>query len=131
LLQARSLRTQISALDAATANQARSLDNKLESLIEPKASSESGMTAPRGLERTNNDLQGLYEQVSSADAAPTRAQSSAAEQLLKDWAAMDVASTDIWKKDVPALNLALKKAGLKTLRDEAETNEGSTQVDED
>ena len=44
---------------------------------------------------------------------------------------MDAASADIWKKDIPALNLALKKAGLKTLRDDVETNEGSTQVDED
>jgi photosystem II stability/assembly factor-like uncharacterized protein len=140
LLQARSLRTQISALDAAMSNQARSLDHKLESLIDPKpidpkAGSEPGAATesapPRGLERTNNDLQSLYEQVSSADAAPTGAQSRAAEQVLKDWAAMDAASADIWRKDIPALNLALKKAGLKALRDDVETNEGSTQVDED
>jgi hypothetical protein len=133
LLQARSLRAQISALDAATAIQARSLDNKLESLIDPKPGDPAapGAAPPRGLERTNDDLQSLYEQVSSADAAPTSAQSTAAERVLEDWAALDGASADIWKRDIPALNLALKKAGHKTLRDDVETNEGSTQVDED
>jgi photosystem II stability/assembly factor-like uncharacterized protein len=130
LLGARSLRTQIAALGGAAADQARALDGRLESVMQPKASA-PGMPAPRGLERINNQLQALYEQLSSADAGPTQAQAEAAESLLKDWSGIEAASADIWSRELPALNVTLKKAHVKPLRGDAEANEGSTQVDED
>jgi hypothetical protein len=132
LLQVKSLRKQLKSLtlsQEAIAARAKALDQQLEALLESAASPNAG-GARRGLERMNGDIASLYAQVASADAAPTRAQRSAAEGLSKDWQSIAASSARIWQGDFAALNQALAKARLAILRDDAQPDEGESTDEE-
>jgi hypothetical protein len=131
VLQAKFMRTQLKALNAQgdAANSGKALDEKLKALLEPAAQSDA--PPPRGLQRVNEDLAGLYGQLSSADAAPTQAQAAAAARVLAEWQSLLASSAGIWAQDLPALNTALKKARLPSVRSEAVPEAGGQTVDED
>jgi hypothetical protein len=131
LLQAKFMRTQLKALKAqgAVANSGKTLDGKLQALLEPVAHGDA--PPPRGLQRVNDDLAGLYGQLTSADAAPTQAQAAAAAGVLAEWQSLLTSSAGIWAHDLPALNAALKKARLPSVRSEAVPEAGGQTVDED
>jgi hypothetical protein len=143
------LRAQLKALStaqqAAIASQAKELDEHLESLMEnganaPAAGAQAGSTqagstqvggAHRGLERVNADILSLYNQVLEADAAPTRVQQSAAENLSKEWQSMLAAAAMIWRDDLSPLNRALTRARLPALRSDAVAPEEGESSDEE
>ena len=130
----KALRAQLKTLHAPQgapiAAQAKELDEHFESLMEQGANAQpSG--AHRGLERVNGDLLSLYTQVNEADAAPTRAQQSAAGSLLQEWQSIAAASAKIWQDDLASLNQALKRARLQTLRSDAAAPEEGQSNDEE
>jgi hypothetical protein len=130
----KALRAQLKTLHAPQgapiAAQAKELDEHFESLMEQGANAQpSG--AHRGLERVNGDLLSLYTQVNEADAAPTRAQQSAADSLLQEWQSIAAASAKIWQDDLTSLNQALKRARLPTLRSDAAAPEEGESSDEE
>jgi photosystem II stability/assembly factor-like uncharacterized protein len=132
--EVKSLRVQLKNLGTAQgvvlAAQAKELDEHFESLMEQSANAQpSG--AHRGLERVNGDILSLYTQVLNADAAPTRAQQSAADSLFKEWQSIAAASAKIWQDDVAPLNQALKRARLPTLRSDAAAPEEGESNDEE
>jgi photosystem II stability/assembly factor-like uncharacterized protein len=130
LLKARSLRTQLrerTGVPAAIAAQLKELNEKLESLIESKPGDETW----RGLEKLNGDIGNLYGQVMSADTAPTKAQTSAAEALFKDWQSVAASSVLIWQQDVAALNRELTNAHLPPLRSELAAHDPGDDLDEE
>ncbi len=130
-LQAKFMRTQLAALNAHgdLAGSGKALDARLQGLLEPAAAADGAPA--RGLLRVSGDLAGLYEQLNSADAAPTQAQAAAAARLLAEWDALSASSAGIWAQDLPALNRALKKARLPSVRSEAVPEAGGQTVDED
>jgi hypothetical protein len=69
--------------------------------------------------------------VNEADAAPTRAQQSAADSLLQEWQSIAAASAKIWQDDLTSLNQALKRARLPTLRSDAAAPEEGESSDEE
>ena len=85
----KSLRAQIKTLQAAQLQaQSKELDEHLDSLMEHGANA----TGSRGLEHVNGEIQSLYSQVLEADAAPARAQQTAADSLLKEWQSLFAAT---------------------------------------
>jgi hypothetical protein len=85
----------------------------------------------RGLERVNGEILSLYTQVDDADAAPTRAQQSAAGSLLKEWQALAAAAAKVSQEDLAPLNQALQRAKLPTLRSDAAAPEEGESNDEE
>jgi photosystem II stability/assembly factor-like uncharacterized protein len=132
--EVKSLRAQLKARGAgqgeAIAAQAKKLDERFESLMESGAN-EQPSGAHRGLERVNGDILSLYTQALEADAAPTRAQQSAADTLLKEWQSIAAASAKIWQEDLAPLNQALKRARLPALRSDALAPEEGESNDEE
>jgi photosystem II stability/assembly factor-like uncharacterized protein len=109
----KSLRAQIKTLhDAQLHSQAKELDEHFDSLMEHGANA----TGSRGLERVNGEIQSLYSQVLEADAAPARAQQTAADSLLKEWQVLSAAATKISQDELKPLNESLKRAKLPVLR---------------
>jgi len=122
-LQAHSAQQQLSSLkknadpaisEAAISVAIDKLDKQLSNLLSGQPKSATAEAVP-GLDAVAGGAGGLYEQVGSADAAPTAAQMSAANhvseqssQALKRW--QDVKATSI-----PALNKMLQAAHLPTL----------------
>jgi photosystem II stability/assembly factor-like uncharacterized protein len=131
VLQAKSMRVQLKAMNAPgdAAGAAKALDQRLQELLEPAA--QANGTPPRGLQRVNNDIAQLYDQVNGADAAPTQSQSAAATRVLAECKALLASSAGIWSQDLPALNDALKKAHVPTVRSEAVPEAGGQNVDEE
>ena len=145
----KSLRAQLKALSAAQreaiAQQAKELDEHFESLMENGANAQAANVqaanaqaanaqaggAHRGLERVNGDLLSLYTQVLEADAAPTRAQQSAADSLFKEWQSIFAAAAKIWQDDLSPLNQALTRARLPILRSDAVAPEEGESNDEE
>jgi len=130
----KSLRAQVkklgSAQGAAIAEQAKELDEHVESLMEQGANAQpSGVH--RGLDRVNGEILSLYTQVVNADAAPTRAQQSAADSLFQEWKSIAAASAKIWQDDLAPLNKALTRAHLPTLRSDAPVPEEGESTDEE
>jgi len=130
----KSLRAQLKALNpaqqAAIAPQAKALDEHLESLMENGTNAQAG-GAHRGLERVNADILSLYTQVLEADAAPTRAQQSAADNLSKEWQSILAAAAKIWQDDLAPLNQALTRARMPALRSDAVAPEEGESSDEE
>jgi len=127
LLGARSLRAQIKDLTppagGALAGQIRALDQALAELLSPPPDTAAdgrpteGRPADRhGLEGVNGDLATLYGQVSSADAAPTKAQGTAADAAVTDWRALAAEWERLKTQDIALLDAALRRAGKPTLR---------------
>ncbi len=126
LEQGRSLRAQLKSLPApaggTVAAQINALDRQLGTLIAPEESqtqdaAHADLPPPhRGLEKLNGDLQDLYGQVNSADAAPTAAQTSAAEQAVNDYHSLASQWQQLLRGDVAALNGVLRASHLPTLR---------------
>ncbi len=131
VLEAKFMRSQLKALAAhdASANSGKALDQRLQALLEPAA--QAGAPPPRGLQRVNDDIARLYEQLTSADAAPTQAQTTAATRVLAECKQLLTSSADIWAQDLPALNRALKKAHVPAVRSEAIPDAGGQTVDEE
>ncbi|HEX3395831.1 MAG TPA: hypothetical protein VHS76_03955 [Steroidobacteraceae bacterium] len=144
----KSLRAQLKALNAAQraaiGPQAKEFDEHLESLMEKGANAEasgtnaqpSGTNAQssathRGLERINGDILSLYAQVRGADAAPTHAQHSAADSLLKEWQSVSAAAAKIRQDELAPLNQALTRARLPALRSNAVAPEEGESNDEE
>jgi hypothetical protein len=132
--EAKSLRSQLKNLrgaqGAGIAEQAKELDEHFDSLMEQGANAQpSG--AHRGLERVNGDILSLYTQVLNADAAPTRAQQSAADSLFTEWKLINAASAKIWQDELAPFNQALSRAGLPTLRSDAAVPEEGESNDEE
>jgi hypothetical protein len=88
-------------------------------------------TGTRGLERVNGDIQSLYSQVLEADAAPTRAQQTAADLLLKEWQSLSAAAGRISQDDLTPLNELLKRAKLPLLRTDLAAPEEGESSDEE
>jgi photosystem II stability/assembly factor-like uncharacterized protein len=134
LLQVKSLREQLKALESAQAPgiaaRSKALDERIAALIESGTNS-SGGDAHRGLERVNGELVGLYDQLVGVDAAPTQAQQSASASLIADWQSSAAASARIWQDDVAALNQALTHARLPILRTDAVASEEGESNDEE
>jgi photosystem II stability/assembly factor-like uncharacterized protein len=138
LLQAKSLRSQLKMLESGhgepIAAGAKALDEQLEALLQSgagAATSAQDSGAHRGLERINGEIASLYEQVIAADAAPTQAQLSAAQNLSKDWQALAASSERIWREQLSSLNQALSGARLPPLRgDDAASDEGESNDEE-
>jgi hypothetical protein len=132
--EVKSLRAQLKKLGApqgaALAAQAKELDEHFESLMDQGANAQPG-GAKRGLERVNGDILSLYAQVLNADAAPTRAQQSAADTLFQEWQSIAAASAKIWQDDLAPLNQALKRAKLPALRSDAAAPEEGESNDEE
>jgi photosystem II stability/assembly factor-like uncharacterized protein len=130
----KALRAQLKTLHAPQgapiAAEAKELDEHFESLMEQGANAQPG-DAHRGLEHVNGDILSLYTQVNEADAAPTRAQQSAADSLLREWQSIAAASAKIWQDDLASLNQALKRARLPTLRSDAAAPEEGESNDEE
>ena len=132
--EVKALRAQIKDLHApqaaAVAAQAKELDEHLDTLMEQGTEAPPG-GAHRGLERVNGDILSLYTQVLEADAAPTRAQQSAADSLFKEWQSLAAASAKIWQDDLAPLNQALTRAKLPALRSDAAAPEEGESTDEE
>ena len=132
--EVKALRAQIKALHApnaaAVAAQTKELDEHLETLMEQGSEAPPG-GAHRGLERVNGEILSLYTQVLEADAAPTRAQQSAADSLFKEWQSLAAASATIWQDDLAPLNQALTRAKLPVLRSDAAAPEEGESTDEE
>jgi photosystem II stability/assembly factor-like uncharacterized protein len=130
----KSLRAQLKKLGAAQgaaiAEQAKELDEHFESLMDQGANAQAGGTH-RGLERVNGDIQGLYSQVVNVDAAPTRAQQSAADSLFQEWKSIAAASAKIWQDGLAPLNQTLTHARLPALRSDAAAPEEGESNDEE
>jgi photosystem II stability/assembly factor-like uncharacterized protein len=143
LLEVRSLRAQIKDLAppaaGALAGQVRALDKALTEFLEPPDSQEHGPGDDRpavgrpadrhGLERINADLATLYGQVTSADAAPTTVQGTAADATVTDWRSLAVQWERLKSQDIAALNAALRHAGSKVLRAELAPPHDADQAD--
>ena len=133
LLQVKYLRGKLKELGAANAGSvaplAKSLDEELRNLEEPSPNVAGG-DAPAGLKRVNGEIGALYQAVVDVDAAPTRAQRSAAETLLQEWQALAATSARLWQKDLAALNQALAQARLPTLRGDVEAADETDSDDE-
>ena len=97
--------------------------------MDPGANAQPG--ARRGLERVNGDILSLYTQVLEADAAPTRAQQSAADSLLQEWQSLGAAAAKIWQDELAPLNQALTRAKLPVLRSDAAAPEEGESTDEE
>jgi len=124
----KSLRAQIKMLHAAQlAERAKELDEAFDSLMDHGIRA----TGSRGLERVNGEIQSLYSQVSEVDAAPTRAQQTASDSLLKEWQSIGAASAKIWQDNLAPLNQALMRAHLPTLRSDAAAPEEGESTDEE
>jgi photosystem II stability/assembly factor-like uncharacterized protein len=134
LLQVKYLRGKLPELDAAKAAGiaplAKALDEQLKSLQEPVPKAEDS-GAPRGIERLNREMAGLYIQVADVDAAPTQAQRSAAEILLKEWRLIAASSAKIWQENLAGLNQALAKARMPVLRGDATAADENDSSDEE
>ncbi len=132
--EVKSLRAQLKKLGtaqtAAIAAQAKELDERFESLMEQGAKTQASDTH-RGLERVNGDILSLYTQVLDADAAPTRAQQSAADSLFQEWQSLAAVAAKIWQDDLTALNQALARAKLPVLRSDAAAPEEGESTDEE
>jgi len=132
--EVKSLRAQLKKLSSAQAaaigERAKELDEHFESLMEQGANAQPG-AAHRGLERVNGEILSLYTQVLEADAAPTRAQQSAADSLLQEWRSLGAASAKIWQDDFTPLNQALTRAKLPVLRSDAAAPEEGESNDEE
>jgi hypothetical protein len=130
----KSLRAQLKALSSAqreaVAPQAKELDEHVESLMENGANAPAS-GAHRGLERVNGDISSLYAQVLEGDAAPTRAQQSAADTLFNEWKSIAAAAAKIWQDELAPLNQALTRARLPTLRSDAVAPEEGESNDEE
>jgi hypothetical protein len=115
----KALRAQIKALRAPQAQsleaQAKELDEHFDSLMDHGVNAAS----TRGLEKVNGEILSLYTQIENADAAPTRAQQSVGESLLREWQALSMAATKISQQDLAPMNQALKRAKLPALRSDA------------
>ena len=130
----KSLRAQLKKLGiaqgAAIAEQAKELGEHFEALMQRGGNAQAG-DAHRGLERVNGDILSLYTQVVDVDAAPTRAQQSAAESLLQEWKTIAAASAKISQDDLAPLNQALSRARLPTLRSDAAAPEEGPSTNEE
>jgi len=134
LLQVKYLRGKLKELDAAKAAGlaplAKALDEHLQSLQDPAPNAgDSG--APRGIERVNREMAGLYQQIVGVDAAPTQAQRSAAEILFKEWHLIAASSVKIWQENLVGLNQALTKARMPVLRGDAIAADENDSTDEE
>jgi hypothetical protein len=133
--EVKSLRAQLkklgSAQGAAIGERVKELDEHFESLMEEQGANAQPSGAHRGLERVNGDLLSLYTQVREADAAPTRAQQSAADSLLQEWKSIAARSAKIWQDDLAPLNQALTRAKLPGLRSDAAAPEEGESNDEE
>jgi photosystem II stability/assembly factor-like uncharacterized protein len=124
----KSLRAQIKALHAVKLEtQVKELDEHFDSLMDHGIDA----TGSRGLERVNGEIQSLYTQVLEADAAPTHAQQSAADSLLKEWHSLSAAATKISQGDLKELNESLKRAKLPLLRSDLAAPEENESSDEE
>ncbi|HXJ40839.1 MAG TPA: hypothetical protein VNH18_16280, partial [Bryobacteraceae bacterium] len=83
------------------------------------------------LTRVNGQVSGLYEQVSSADTAPTAAQMSATGETAVALGPVRARWESVAGKDVPALNEKLKAAGLKEIEVEKDDKNGDTDTADD
>jgi hypothetical protein len=101
------------------------------SAAQPSGATAQASGAHRGLERVNGDILGLYTQVLEGDAAPTRAQQSAADSLFNEWQSIAAAAAKIWQDDLAPLNQALTRARLPSLRSDAVAPEEGESNDEE
>jgi photosystem II stability/assembly factor-like uncharacterized protein len=112
-LQAKSISEQVEKLKptGATADAVKAFQAKLKAVNEgDKANPDSP-----ALSSVNMGLYGLYTSVGQADAAPTAAESQAADQLANQLPAVLQQWQSFVSNEVPTLNQQLKAAGLPTI----------------
>jgi hypothetical protein len=88
-------------------------------------------TAAHGLERVNDDIASLYSAVNAADAAPTLAQSNAADLAVQNWQSLAITWQRVREDEVAALNRNLARARLATLRLDLAPPRDPDQADEE
>jgi photosystem II stability/assembly factor-like uncharacterized protein len=131
LLAARSLRAQLKALPqlGPAAEAGHAYDARLAALIDPPEPAGGGAPAP-GLARVQGELETLYAAVIRADAAPTIAQTQASGGAAAALAGL----LSAWKgiaAELPAVNTALRTAGLAPLHPELPLPADRNVADED
>jgi hypothetical protein len=134
VIQARSIREQVDKLSGkasgSTAESIEAFKKKLKMLTGIWA-----VFSPGGseltLSRVNGDVSTLYGEVYRADAAPTVAQVEAAKAAERDAATVQKQWDAFKTTDVPALNNALRGAGLQEIRLEANPQAAAEQGDEE
>jgi hypothetical protein len=136
LLEARSLRAQLKPLsgsgEPALAARIKSMDERVAALLNPSGGEATNSGVPgRGIERLNGDFATLYEQVTEADAAPSDAQSAAADRALQDWQPLTAAWHRLRQDEVPALNRDLLRARLTALQLDLAPPRDADQADEE
>jgi hypothetical protein len=126
LVQANSVKEQLEKLQASggAADAVKAFQKKLSALLE------GGEAAP-GLSDTSEAVYGLYTNVGQVDAAPTAAQSAAAESLGKVTPELVRQWQSLVTTDLPALNQQLKAAGLPEVNPEAAPSHEAAGMDED
>ncbi len=151
LLQVRSLRAQIKALGCPAGvpadGRVQAFDRTLAQFMEGSTGGEpvagqpagqaqgdaasSGLPSPRrGLESVNGDLATLYGLVVAADAAPTRSQAMAAENVLSEWRPID-AEWERIRSQLAGLNAARRRSGRPPLREDLAPPHDPDQADVD
>jgi len=120
--QGRSVREQLRKLSESAkgpaADAVTTFDKKVDTLLGARVRTlgpPSAEAAPT-LRRVNSQASTLYTDVDSADAAPTVAQSTAADAVAHDFSTVIAAWTDLRNTDLPALNRQLQGAGLPVVR---------------
>jgi hypothetical protein len=131
VLQARSIRDQLKKAPAGgpVADALHSFQQKLTAIMQPP--DEPGSTPAPTLTGLNGAVGALYDQVGHADAAPTGTQVSAAAAVERDFTDVMRRWTELWNRDLPALNQQLKSAGSPEIQPEKNTASSNDAGDED
>jgi hypothetical protein len=137
LFEGRSLQAQLKALPASSraslTPRIDAMEQRIATLLKPTAGENPGASAAsdRGIERLNEDIGRVYAQVGAADAAPTAAQSAAAELALKSWQSLALEWQRLREQEVTALNHDLERARLAPLRVDLPPPRDLDQADEE
>jgi hypothetical protein len=137
LFEGRSLQAQLKALAASSGASLRprieAMEQRIATLLKPADVENPGTSAAsdRGIERLNEDIAGVYAQVGAADAAPTAAQSAAAELALQSWRPLALAWQQLREQELSALNHDLVRARVAPLRVDLPPPRDLDQADEE
>ncbi len=130
VMQARSMRAQTHDLSAKATGPAaeaiKSFDQKLTAVLQ--GSGQPGAGAPT-LSHVNDAASTLYADAGRSDAAPTKALLDATSAAEQDAAAVLKTFDHLKTMDLPALNQALRGAGLSEVQLKAESMEDDDQAD--
>lgn len=132
VIQARSLQQQMKALDAKGAGAAsdalKSFEQKLDAVMQGASHRGGGAPAPT-LGGVNGTAATLYADATRSDAAPTKALLDAASAAEQDAATVLKNFNGVKTTDLPALNQALRSAGLPEIQAKTDLDKDAGQAD--